>query len=323
MPGETLSGGQFRRAAAFIRTRGRPLEKAQFDREFQDAPAATVLEALRPFQNGDGGFGHGLESDIRAPCSSVLCTTLALQILRRLGSGTGEPMLRAALGYLHATFEPATGVWPIVPGAIDDAPHAPWWDNARDRARMDQDWKGFRHNPRADVIGYLVEWCSDCHRDEWCKGWDPEWRRALDAFGWPRPEPGGDLDMHELLCWLRLYGTPGLDADIRQHLIRVLSPAVDRLVQRDPAHWARYGLTPVSVVDGPTSPFLAVVGEKTVQACLDHLLTRQQDDGSWPVTWHWDGRHPEVWDQARAEWQGVVTLGALRTLRAFGRLGVG
>ena len=40
----------------------------------------------------------------------------------------------------------------------------------------------------------------------------------------------------------------------------------------------------------------------------------QQTDGGWPVTWE-----PPS-EASRLEWRGIVTLGALRTLTAYGRL---
>ena len=72
-------------ARRFLETEARALELARFRCSFEDAPAASVVEALAAYQNPDGGFGHGLEPDLRAPQSSVLCTSIALQILRELG----------------------------------------------------------------------------------------------------------------------------------------------------------------------------------------------------------------------------------------------
>ena len=50
------------------------------------------------------------------------------------------------------------------------------------------------------------------------------------------------------------------------------------------------------------------------------VVREQTTDGSWAPTWSWADEFPDVWPVARREWQGVLTLDALRTLRAFGRL---
>ena len=50
---------------------------------------------------------------------------------------------------------------------------------------------------------------------------------------------------------------------------------------------------------------------------LDDLVAGQQDDGGWTFSW-------SAWNPAAAwEWRGVVTVQALRTLAAYGRLDAG
>ena len=44
-----------------------------------------VSYALSMYQNGDGGFGHGLEPDNTCPSSSTIATEYALSLLRRIG----------------------------------------------------------------------------------------------------------------------------------------------------------------------------------------------------------------------------------------------
>ena len=47
---------------------------------------------------------------------------------------------------------------------------------------------------------------------------------------------------------------------------------------------------------------------------LDRLAARQNDAGGWDITW-------AVWTPAIAiEWSGLMTIGALKTLRAYGRV---
>ena len=51
-----------------------------------------------------------------------------------------------------------------------------------------------------------------------------------------------------------------------------------------------------------------------VEASLDVLASRQQDDGGWRITW-------AVWTPAIGiEWSGLVTISALKILRAYGRV---
>jgi hypothetical protein len=54
--------------------------------------------------------------------------------------------------------------------------------------------------------------------------------------------------------------------------------------------------------------------EATIEAHLDHLAGSQADDGGWTFNW------PAWSPVAASEWRGSLTVDALRTLRANGRL---
>ncbi len=78
---EKLSRAAQARARAFVFEYGRPLERARFLYALEGGDAQKLCSTnWRPSENEDGGFGHGLESDLRLPDSSVLATTVGLQI---------------------------------------------------------------------------------------------------------------------------------------------------------------------------------------------------------------------------------------------------
>jgi hypothetical protein len=59
---------------------------------------------------------------------------------------------------------------------------------------------------------------------------------------------------------------------------------------------------------------------EAIAANLDDVIARQQSDGSWTPPWSWGDAYPDVWQQAKNEWAGVLTLSTLRQLQAFERL---
>ena len=61
-----LTKEQFERARQFLKTKARKLERALFEYEFESGGQEPILSALAAYQNVDGGFGHGLEPDLRA-----------------------------------------------------------------------------------------------------------------------------------------------------------------------------------------------------------------------------------------------------------------
>lgn len=80
-----LSLNQFEKAALFLKTTARPLERTLFAWEFEGGSSEAVLSEVKKFQNKDGGFGHGLESDFRCEESSALATAVALHLLSDIG----------------------------------------------------------------------------------------------------------------------------------------------------------------------------------------------------------------------------------------------
>ena len=74
------------RAADFLARQARLLEQRLYATLFEGAPAAGVVEALRGYQNDDGGFGHGLEPDKRCPASQPLDVQVALETLSAAGT---------------------------------------------------------------------------------------------------------------------------------------------------------------------------------------------------------------------------------------------
>ena len=54
-------------AENFIWNTARLVDRHRYAFLFKDGPAGPVIDALRGYRNPDGGFGHGLEPDIRSP----------------------------------------------------------------------------------------------------------------------------------------------------------------------------------------------------------------------------------------------------------------
>ena len=122
-----LSTSAFARARQFLIDHGRPLDLALYRHRFEAPCGHEVVAELKQFQNSDGGFGHALEPDFRLPESSVMGTTIALQIAVNLNLDATHKLVADALTYLEEQFDPALNAWPAVPASVNNHPHAPWW----------------------------------------------------------------------------------------------------------------------------------------------------------------------------------------------------
>ena len=308
---KTLKPSQYDLAVAFLNEKGRPLERALHAHAFSDGSTGAVLTCVKAFQLKDSGYGRSLEPDAILDVSTVLDTTLAFQVFRRLAVPGDHPQIRAALGYLRATYDPASGVWPIKPVAAPDLIGAPWWK----AGGVDALIKGFGGcvlNPRAEVLGYLIEFGESSDQpliDEVSRSV----RETIEG----QAEP---LDMHNLLCVARLSQTAGLDDAWRETLIDRVRRDVAATVEPDATKWDGYGLKPWWIAEQPDDPRLGDLEPGLVDAMLDHEIGRQEEDGGWPPLWDWGGLHPEHWPTARLAWKSVLTEQMLRVLRNFGRL---
>ena len=299
-----LSHDGYARAARFLREEARPLEAALFAHAFEGAPPQPAIEALGAYQNGDGGYGRALEPDLRTPSSSALATSQALLRLAELGVERDHPQVRAADGYLEHSMDGERWVWRIVPEDAGAHPHAPWWG----QAGLEDRFGGFVVNPRAAVVAGLLHF-QDALDESWLGGVAEDTVRSVETR---------ELDMHELMAALALLEARGLAVGSRARVRAACEQAAQRLVSRDPGSWWSYGLQPVTVARRPESPLHHLFAD-VVHANLDVLIEQQGEDGEWSPAWSWDG-YPEAWVGARREWQGVLTLEALTTLRAYGRI---
>ena len=77
-------------ARCFIHAHGNLWERALWDYLFDGGSAERVQKILSGYKNSDGGFGHGLEHDIKAPMSNPLMLEFLLTVMRDTGLPPGS-----------------------------------------------------------------------------------------------------------------------------------------------------------------------------------------------------------------------------------------
>jgi hypothetical protein len=108
---KTMTRAAMRAAERFMGRNARLIDRHRFTWHFGDGPAEPVLTALRAYANPDGGFGNGLEPDLRGD----------------------DPAIPRLCDHLADIATPDGGV-PFVLPTVRDAPHAPWWQPADESA---------------------------------------------------------------------------------------------------------------------------------------------------------------------------------------------
>ena len=279
-------------AEHFLAAHARVLERRWFTRTFRDGPAGPVRDAVAAYRNADGGFGHAIEPDGRGPGSQPAGVLTALRVLDDADAWDDE-IAESACDWL-ATTEPEGGGTPFVLPGVEGWPHAPWW--------VPQDGLPASLTTTGQVLAPLLR-----------RGVEHPWVERATAWVWSRidtnPEASDPYDVHGLVAFLE--AAP--DRERAEAAAETLAPTIRAATEPRPGgppdlHRALdYATTPDSVVR-------RVFDDAQIQADLDALEGEQRDDGGWMFSWL-------AWSPAaEAESRGMVTIEALMTLHANGRL---
>ncbi|WP_371668776.1 hypothetical protein OG985_14565 [Streptomyces sp. NBC_00289] len=290
-------------AEHFVWLTARVLEQRLFAYHFLNASADPVETALDAYRNEDGGYGHALEPDLRGPVSQPLHTAHALRILDAVGRCGGQRVDRVCR-YLTSVSTP-DGALPAIHPSQRGYPMAPFLPIVDD--------------PPSDllatgpVVGLL-------HRNEVWHAW---LFRATD-FCWQAIERLEESHPYEVEAAVAFLDSapdrPRAEAVadrlgrlVREHRLAALEP--DRLDAYPvaPGYAPGEHHFPHDYARRPGSLARAWFTDEEMARSLDHLASEQQEDGGWPVRWR-------QWAPGTSlEARPMVTIDALRTLRAHGR----
>jgi hypothetical protein len=276
-------------ATKFIWISARLIDRHRFAHLFRDAPADAVVAAVRPYQNSDGGFGNGLEPDLRTPTSQPIAVNSALEALDEAGA-FDDPMVAAACDWLVTVQREDGGVPFVLPSAAPH-PRAPWWQTEEDPGSS------------TTVTGLIA---SHLERH----GYEHPWLEAAREFMRSQVESSPLASPYEARAVLAY-----LDATGDEAAVDALAPRLREagIVELDPDAAGEVHF-PIDYAPWPDRPSRRIFDPELIERHLDALAARQQNDGGWRFNWTAWAPGPE------AEWRGFVTIHALKVLRANGRL---
>lgn len=279
------------RAERYIWTAARVLEQRRFELLFRDGPAQPVRDAVFSHRTADGGFGYALEPDGRGPVSQPPHIYLALQILEEAGGVEPEPA-REVCDHLQGITAPDGGV-PLALPTLEPYPHAPWWSM----------------EPEGSLVATALSLAVLLRT-----GIEHPWIERASEFCWTAVDAIGKTNPYEAEAAIVF-----LDAAPDRERAEAAAERIGRLVREQGLIRGEFGGQPGEVhtetdfAPRPDTLSRRWFGDAEMDAALDALAAEQQDDGSWPVKWI-DGTPATA-----GEW-AEVTLKALLTLRAYGRL---
>jgi hypothetical protein len=283
-------------AADFMATHARILDRRRFELRNGQTDPSAALAALNGYRNLDGGYGWGLEPDLRSPESQPGAALHAFEVFEDIAPTTA-PQAAALCDWLESVSLPDGGLPFALPLGMS-AGSGPWWNGAdpsvssvqittvvtaaaqrvaaHDSAVAAHPWleratryclsaiEAINQAPSAYVLAFSV--------------------RFLDAVHDSRPE-AADL--------LRHLGTY-VPADGQ---LRVQGGTEDEL------------LRPLDLAPYPDRPARDLFTAEVISADLDRLAALQQDDGGWIVD------YLEISPAGSLDWRGHATVRAVDILR--------
>jgi hypothetical protein len=287
-------------ASDFMATHARLLDRRRFDVVAHGAPPEGVLAALSAHRNPDGGYGWGLEPDLRATESQPGPALHAFEVFEDIAPAT-SPQAGELCDWLDSVTLPDGGL-PFALPVGSAAGCAPFWANA---------------DPNVSSLQITAVVASIANR---VAGHDP----AVAEHPWLRRATDYCLEAIAVKeDWFALelaFSVQLLDSvhDQRPEAAELLT----RLAERIPAD----GLVPVTGgIEGetmrpldfapfPDRPVRRLFDSETIAADLDRLASGQEGDGGWRVDF------ANYSPAAELEWRGHMTVRAVAILKRNGRL---
>jgi hypothetical protein len=289
------------RAAAFLAGHARLLDRRRFELLTGASGPDAVLAAVDGYRNADGGYGWGLEPDLRAPESQPGGALHALEVFEEIAPAT-TPRAAQLCDWLASVTLPDGGL-PFALPVADPSACAPFWVGADPSVSALQSTafvaatalRVARHDPAVAAHPWT----------------DRASRYCLDTIAALESAPHAIALAFAVRFLDAAHDTHPEAADLLARLARFV-PDDGRV----PVEGGSAGETMRALNFGAAAPGNHVGGlfrAGVVDAELDELEAGQQDDGGWTVDF------TSYSPAAALEWRGYATVGALRTLSAAGR----
>jgi hypothetical protein len=260
----------------------------------------AALAALAAYSNADGGYGSGLEPDLRSSSSQPVSALHAFEVFEDIVPDTAPEATRLC-DWLGSITLPDGGL-PFALPIADPAGCAPFFVDV---------------NPAQSSLHVTSMLAAIAHRiarhDKAVR--DHEWLATATEYslrcirGIERP--GHALEFRYALQFLDTVhdSVPGADTELRR--LGGFIPASGSMVVGGGVEGE--AMNPLDFAPEPGRPIREFFSDTAIETELDRLVAEQREDGGWTVDW---GSFSAA---AAFEWRGWATVRALKVLRSNGR----
>jgi hypothetical protein len=289
-------------ASAFMASHARILDRRRFEAATTDSDTARqgVLRALDAYRNPDGGYGWGLEPDLRAPESQPGGAQHAFEAIADAGPVV-SPHTAALLDWLDSVTLPDGGL-PFALPVSDPVACAPFWVQA------DPKESSLQITAAVTMQAYrAARWDEAIRSHPWLA---TATRYCFDAIRRTEQAPFAYV-LSFALQFLDIAADTHPEARELLHHLGQFIPAnggIPVVGGAEGETWHLLGYAPK-----PGRPIRDLLDPQAVSDDLDRLERGQQQDGGWEVDF------PSYSAAAALEWRGYSTVSAVTVLRMNGR----
>jgi hypothetical protein len=284
-------------ATAFMARHARLLDRRRFELLCNRSDSNDVLATLEGYRNDDGGYGWGLEPDLRSPESQPAGALHALEVFAEVAP-LATPRAVEVCDWLVTAALPDGGL-PFALPVTDPAGCAPFWVGADQTSSLhitaavtSMAYRVARHDLGVAAHPWLAT------ATEYCLG-------AIDKIS---------ATPHAIEL---MYVLHFLDAvvDARPETLTTLQAVVGAHLPADGSMPVAGGLEderlyPLDFSPVPGRPLRDLLPKDAVVADLERWRSSQQDDGGWVVDF------ASASPVGALEWRGYATVRAVSLLRA-------
>lgn len=286
-------------ASAFLATHGRLLERRRLAHLVAGGAPQASVDALEAYRNPDGGYGWGIEPDLRAAESQPAGALHAFEVFEEIGPHV-TPRAAELCEWLDGASGPDGGLAFALPVA-DPAGCAPFWLAADPTVST------------LHITAAVAALALGVARFDPAVAGHPWLGRAMSycmttiRSGSSRPHA---LELRYTLQFLdTVAGTDRAAAGDLQRLGALIPPSGCLPVE---GGLADEMVRPLDFAPYPDRPVRELFDAATIASELDRLAGAQGDDGGWPSEW------ASYSPAAELEWRGWLTVRALTILRGNG-----
>ena len=287
-------------ATDFMATHARILDRRRFERLEGRTDPDAVLGALDGYGNPDGGYGWGLEADLRSPESQPGAAHHAFETLAEIAPATA-PQATALCDWLDSIALDDGGL-PMALPIGTAAGSAPWWQGADSSTSSLQ------------ITAITTASALRVAAGDPGVGAHPWLERAVEYCIGEIDRGDGAPFAYVLAFSIRfldaLYETRPEETERLLGRLSEFVPADGRV----PVSGGTEGetLNPLDFAPYPDRPARTLFSDEVIAADLERLAGLQQDDGGWVVD------YLKISPAGSLDWRGYVTVSAVDVMRRNG-----